>query len=465
MSCLAAIILLAVSTVTSSKDLDSAMRQNNTNVVFDLTATVSVCWPNYPYVAIEDETGAVIINRSKDIGYPSLHVGDVIRARGHVGPIERIFSAAYTMSIEVQAHNAKTSEPAGIDFDQFHSGMYDARRIHLHGHVMNVFADELDRAWTYLVLSDGKDIIYAALPTGKEVLHDLMGCEISASGLCNPNEGGARHHVGRMLIIPDETAIRVIARPSWWTARKLIAVIGFLSAALLAVLLWNAALRILVERRSHALLREQIAHVSAELKTAERTRLAVELHDSIAQNLTGVSFQINAARRIAGTEHSAAEQTLTLASQTLQSCRNELRNCLWDLRNQSLDESDVSAAILRTLHPYLDKTKLTIRFNVPRAKLTDHTLHALLRIIRELVSNAIVHGRAKHIWIAGGLDGKTLLFSVRDDGSGFDPDAAPGSAQGHFGLQGIRERVRKFSGILKIESAPNRGCKVTVQLT
>jgi len=465
MPSIVAIALFASSMVSSTKDLEAAMRQNNTNVVFDLTATVSVCWPCYPYIAIEDSSGAVILNRSKDIRCDSLQAGDVIRTKGHVGPIERIFSAAYAMSIEILSKGAVIAEPVVISFEQFHSGRYDARRIQLHGHVMNVFVDELDRTWTYLVLSDGSDTIYVALPTDETNVHDLIGCKISIMGLCNPNEGGARHHVGRMLIAPNKDAIQLLSRPCWWTTGKLLVIIGILSATLLIVLLWNATLRLVVERRSHELFREKIAHVTAELRTDERTRLAVELHDSLAQNLTGISFQINAAQRIADAERHSTAATLALASKTLQSCREELRNCLWDLRNQALDEPDVNTAIRKTLRPYLNGTALTVRFNVPRAKISDNTLHALLRIIRELVSNAIVHGQAKNVWIAGGLEKKTLMFSVRDDGCGFDPNNIPGPSQGHLGLQGIRERIRKLSGTLRIDSAPGEGSKITVSVT
>ena len=108
--------------------------------------------------------------------------------------------------------------------------------------------------------------------------------------------------------------------------------------------------------------------------------------------------------------------------------------------------------------------QLAVRFNVPRTRLSDNTVHALLRIIRELSINAVRHGRASTIRIAGSLDGDTLAFSVRDDGCGFDPTSAPGVLQGHFGLEGIRERVRALGGTLTIESAPGCGAKAIVRL-
>lgn len=99
---------------------------------------------------------------------------------------------------------------------------------------------------------------------------------------------------------------------------------------------------------------------------------------------------------------------------------------------------------------------------MPRARLTDNTLHAILCCIRELVSNAIRHGRADAIGIAGARNGDRIGFSVTDNGCGFDPDDRPGVAQGHFGLQGVGERVRALGGEMKIESEKGKGTKVTI---
>ena len=62
------------------------------------------------------------------------------------------------------------------------------------------------------------------------------------------------------------------------------------------------------------------------------------------------------------------------------------------------------------------------------------------------------------------MDGEEIRFSVRDDGTGFDPGSAPGPGQGHFGLQGIRERIRDFDGGVVVESSPAHGTKVVVMM-
>jgi len=105
-----------------------------------------------------------------------------------------------------------------------------------------------------------------------------------------------------------------------------------------------------------------------------------------------------------------------------------------------------------------------VRFNVPREKLSDNTAHALLRTIRELVVNALRHGNAQTVKVAGSIDGETILCSVTDDGCGFDPDESPGILQGHFGLQGVRERIAQLGGTFTIESAPGKGTKATIRI-
>ena len=98
------------------------------------------------------------------------------------------------------------------------------------------------------------------------------------------------------------------------------------------------------------------------------------------------------------------------------------------------------------------------------ANLEDDHLKLLLRIIRELAANAVRHGKATEIKVAGSLENDVLKFSVRDNGCGFDPDACPGVIDGHFGLQGVRERVASFEGNVQIESVPGKGTRVSVSI-
>jgi signal transduction histidine kinase len=240
-------------------------------------------------------------------------------------------------------------------------------------------------------------------------------------------------------------------------------VVAVMLAVIAGGLVWNRALRNLADRRGRELYREQVAHAVAEFKTDERTRLAVELHDSIAQNLTAISFQIASARSSRKISPEASEQHMQNADRMLHSCRTELRRCLWDLRNNTLEERDFREAIDKTISPVLGDAVPHIRFPVPRARISDTTAHAALSIIRELTFNAVLHGRARNVWIAGEICERTLRFSVRDDGCGFDVAHHPGQSTGHFGLKGISERLQALDGELSMSSS-SHGTRAVVSI-
>lgn len=261
----------------------------------------------------------------------------------------------------------------------------------------------------------------------------------------------------------DESA-KVTEIPRFLTITNGFAVLIGLIALILIIFIWNRILRRLVDRRSRELTNERLSSFASGLKVEERTRLAVELHDTIAQMMTGVSLEIDAARDYAQHDHQEMDKHLDRASRTLSSCRSDLRNCVWDLRNQTLDEIRMDDAIRHTLAPHLSGAKLAVRFDVTRELLSDNTALAILRMIRELTLNAIRHGHATEIKVAGCIDDGHLLFSVTDNGGGFDTARAPGVEQGHFGLQGVSERAESLNGEMTVTSSPGHGTKAVVSI-
>ena len=241
-------------------------------------------------------------------------------------------------------------------------------------------------------------------------------------------------------------------------------VITLLLAALIGVYIWNRVLQKLVNRRGRELYREQVAHAVAEFKTGERTRLAVELHDSLSQTLAGIACQVAAGAKTLDKNPTVARRCIETADKMLNSCRTELRQCLFDLRSDTLEEPDFAVALRKTLDQLDSDAAITIRFNVPRSRLKDTTAHAILAIVRELTGNAIRHGGATEVKVAGAIEPERILFSVRDNGRGFDPATSVGPLQGHFGLEGIRNRIQKLDGTFSIESTPGTGAKATITI-
>ena len=286
-----------------------------------------------------------------------------------------------------------------------------------------------------------------------------VGSEIEVTGVCvlegedwTPERILPRLH-GFMLVLRTASDLVVLRDPPWLTYRKLFAISALLLIGLFVVVLWNRHLNFLVNRRGDELAQEKIKKEAALLKTGERTRLAVELHDSLSQNLEGVACQVAATRNLMNGSCDAAQSCLDTAQRMLDSCRLELKRCLFpvmgfpelqDLQNFQFD--------------------LVVRFDVHRAQFDDTIVHATLCIIRELASNAIHHGHATQVFVNGEYHDNVLRFSVCDNGCGFNPADCAGPSQGHFGLAGIRERAERLDGTVDFVSSPGDGSRVVVEL-
>ena len=344
------------------------------------------------------------------------------------------------------------------------------RRIRIDGRVQGLPSD--DGAERQIILESNGFLISADTSSCPDVLMRVCeGCQVRLTGVCVTDIDNWQPCApfttikGLRIVVTSSDDLVVTARPPWWTPARLMILIAGLFALLCAICIWNRMLTHKVEKRSRELLNEQIAHVTSDLKTMERTRLAIELHDSLAQNLTGIALELQTVKELVRDETDSAVSHLETADRSLRSCREELRNCLRDLRSDALETSDVNEAIRMTLDPHVTGTDVTIRFNVPRSRLTDNTMHTLLRIVRELVLNAVRHGQATAIRVAGTIEDDKLLFSVSDNGCGFDVGNHPGIREGHFGLQGVHDRIRGFEGEMNIKSDAEHGTKVTLALT
>lgn len=327
---------------------------------------------------------------------------------------------------------------------------YHGRLVSLDGVVQSLPDSDIDKK--QLLLDCGRIKVPVDFSACPDAARDIpLGSTITATGRCvleiTPWQSAdvLPRFSGLLLVTRHAGDLRVLVPPPWLTVGKLLVIVAALLLVLLAVFIRNRILK----------------RISV-IRLNDRTQLAVELHDSLSQSLAGIAYQITAAQR--DDDRQSADQKLATADQMLQSCRVELKNCLFDLRNDTIAEKTLDRAIRRTIEKFDDQADISIRFNVSRAPFDDSTVHAVLTIIRELVSNAITHGHAWAVRVAGTLEDGKLMFSVRDDGEGFDPKSAPGAAEGHFGLDGIRDRVKRLNGTFEIIPNAPRGIKAIVTL-
>jgi ligand-binding sensor domain-containing protein/signal transduction histidine kinase len=196
----------------------------------------------------------------------------------------------------------------------------------------------------------------------------------------------------------------------------------------------------------------------------ERNRIAREIHDNLAQDILGISVQLELVSRTMPGGEEAARSHLDRARILVRSSIAEARRYVWDLRSQALESNDLPAALNETARRLTAETGVQAQVQVSGTfrPLTPLVESNLLRIGQEAINNAVKHARANRILVNLKFDSKHVQLSVRDDGHGFDVEKQ--SKNGHFGLVGMHERAEQMGGTLLIRSGPGEGTEVVVDV-
>lgn len=196
---------------------------------------------------------------------------------------------------------------------------------------------------------------------------------------------------------------------------------------------------------------------------AERNRIAREIHDNLAQELLGISVQLEIVARVMPAAE-AAKTHLDRARSLVRSSIAEVRRSVWDLRSQSLEQKDLPTALAEMTRRLTAESSVQTQFEVRGAfrPLSPHVENNLLRIGQEAINNAVRHARAQTVLVNLAFDDESVRLSVRDDGRGFDAQHRDKSSSGHFGLVGMRERADDMGGDFTIKSDVGQGTEVSV---
>ena len=196
----------------------------------------------------------------------------------------------------------------------------------------------------------------------------------------------------------------------------------------------------------------------------ERARLARDLHDDTVQSLIAIAQTLDVA--LAGLDGDASVRPMleSARSQAVESVTG-LRRLIADLRPPALDELGLIPA-LRMLASKVDDVDLEVRILGTERRLDPGIELALYRTAHEALSNARRHAQARHVTLTVVFADDATRIEVADDGHGFQWPPALGSSDhhGHFGLIGMAERVQRFGGNLRIDSAPGRGAHIDISV-
>ena len=161
-------------------------------------------------------------------------------------------------------------------------------------------------------------------------------------------------------------------------------------------------------------------------------------------------------------------QIVNLARQMLEHCSQEARNSILDLRGGLLEHLNLPDAIQEALNSIkeehqIDKelAKISFKFSGEPVRLKRETERNVLLIAKESTVNAIRHANASKISVKLSFENEHLELSISDDGCGFNPSEG---AINRFGVQGMFERASELGGKLTVESAIEKGTRVSLIL-
>jgi len=364
---------------------------------------------------------------------------------------------------------AATTVSAGEAF----AGRLHGRLVRLRGTVIDRFIQPGNHL---LLLNDGGLTFAARLiePDSTRLLDlpergsltEVEGVAINEfvplSGLAGDDP--ARHQpVGFQLALRTPADMRVLHPAPYWTAERLQWLAGGVMAVLLLATVWIALLRQQVARQT-ALIETKVAR---ETLQEERARLALDLHDTLEQELTGLSLQLDAASDTLPDSPDTARRALHTAQALLKHTRSEARRSIWDLRASVLERGDLVSALREALGQFSGGSgspEIVVTSDGSMQALPGRIESNLLRIASEAVTNAVKHAAARRITVHFGFSPEEILLRIEDDGRGFDATAALSLDSGHYGLLGMRERAAKLGGQLVFNSAPCCGTRIEIRV-
>ncbi len=196
----------------------------------------------------------------------------------------------------------------------------------------------------------------------------------------------------------------------------------------------------------------------------ERNRLARDLHDSVSQTLFSVVLTAEAAATLLPRDPAQAREQVGRLQELARDALQELRSLIFELRPAEL-EAD---GFVPTLRKHVDVLRRVYRLDIDlrvdgEQRLDGEVERGIFRIVQEALNNVIKHARANSVRIDLRISPPRASVLVRDDGVGFEPEAAVGLS-GRLGLTSMRERAEALGGSLRIESRPGAGTTVCLEV-
>jgi len=206
---------------------------------------------------------------------------------------------------------------------------------------------------------------------------------------------------------------------------------------------------------------QQLSQYAAQVEdltiSNERQRMARELHDTLSQGLTGIILQLEAVEAHLSNER--IEKARSIVSNAMAQARSTLadaRNAIDDLRGAQPE--NLESALRLEVSRFQNATDIACDLEIMDIpELQERIVETVIRNVAEGLTNIGRYAQAQKVVIDVSSEQDVLLITMQDDGQGFDPNVIP---SGHYGLVGIRERMRLLGGSLEIQSSKGSGTRL-----
>ena len=217
-----------------------------------------------------------------------------------------------------------------------------------------------------------------------------------------------------------------------------------------------------------AIERTQLAEQATRVALVEeRNRLAREVHDTLAQELTGIALQLEAADALLEHAPDRARARIRQALERTRESLEEARRSVLDLRAGPLERQALAAALETLGQRFSAETGTPVAFQLAQGgpRLPARVEEALYRIAQEALVNIRRHAQASAARIELRQEPDRVQLIVADNGRGFDPQLQETAGSTHgFGLIGMQERARLLGGDLQLSSCPGAGAQIEVTI-
>jgi len=204
--------------------------------------------------------------------------------------------------------------------------------------------------------------------------------------------------------------------------------------------------------------------VEEQATAGERKRIAQELHDGLAQELTGVVLSLEGAQRAFERNPQVLGQQLAKATRDARATLADVRQYMGALRQSAPGGLGLPTTVARLIDDLRRQTGLAVEMQElgSEHELEADLQRAVVRIVGEALRNVAQHASARHATVTLSYSDTDVVVTVADDGAGFDLPAMSASAEAnsHFGLIGMRERAEAVGGRLVVRSTPGAGTTV-----